>query len=415
MADTKCVRHIVTGGFWEDANGCWQRAGTNVLSTFRDSPLLQHHFGWTLEAGTPPAGCVQLPARTQQTRQHTRQTSASSHEATCPESFPLDATWILRTSVIAPSGDVCEQHSWVIATDNQGSMMIGQIAELLVPVPGSSEDATHEAAASQSYIVIERFLLGSIRHQTTGCPVLRPPRPNTRIFEVVHSAAVLLLLNVQHDCEVAKCSIAPGSRAVRQERQDTEVREAGLVHNSESRLFLINTHALHNAALLRRHLPRSLLCPLPLYEDRPERHRELATSLRVTEALKRAETQKKRAATRQKKAQQAGATTRGPSHPGTSTAARAVGDVSEPSGSWQAVESVRQERHHGMDSDVIDSGASVAGHPGGLAVGAPRPATVSGDQSGSPADVESTSPPGTLGCGDDNRAEFARPKRRRVE
>ncbi|KAI0348832.1 hypothetical protein OH77DRAFT_1550602 [Trametes cingulata] len=61
MADIDCVRHILTGGFWEDADGRWMCAGGDVLFVFRDSPILQHHFGWTLETLPPQVGHVQLP------------------------------------------------------------------------------------------------------------------------------------------------------------------------------------------------------------------------------------------------------------------------------------------------------------------------------------------------------------------
>lgn len=114
--------------------------------------------------------------------------------------------------------------------------------------------------------------------------------------------SILFIINVQHDCEAATCSLA-SSHAVRQEREDTGLLQTAVAHNLTRRQYLLNTHALHNAALLRRHLPRSLLKPQALYEDREKRHHELARVLRVTQVAKRAETQKKRAETLLKKAQ----------------------------------------------------------------------------------------------------------------
>ncbi|KAI0359548.1 hypothetical protein OH77DRAFT_1472817 [Trametes cingulata] len=403
MADIDCVRHIVTGGLWEDTDGCWTRAGPDVLSTFRDSPLLQHHFGWTLETPPPSAGSVQLPPRTRRVHLQTRQTCASSSEAVRPASFPFDSSWILGASVISRSGDVCTQHSWVIVTDNEGLMMTGQIAEILVPAMASALDAAHEGT---SFVVVERFLLGSVRHPTTGCPVLRPPRPDTKVFEVICSTAVSLLLNVQHDCEAAKCAIAASSRTVRQERQDTGIREAGVAHNSDIRFYLINTHALHNAALLRQYLPRSLLVPLPLYDDRLKRHHELATGLRVTEARKRAETQKKRAETRQKKVQQGGTAVPGSSR--LARSARAM-DVSDSVPGPQEIQHPASLGSDGCDQNGFD-GDGLSG----------RLQPVAGDRSAGEgtsglSGIDSTCAP-TTRCRDDDRGtEVARQKRRRLD
>ena len=42
---------------------------------------------------------------------------------------------------------------------------------------------------------------------------------------------------------------------------------------------IINTHVFHNAHLLRKVLPRSLVAPVALFEDRNLQHKELATEL----------------------------------------------------------------------------------------------------------------------------------------
>ena len=66
-----------------------------------------------------------------------------------------------------------------------------------------------------------------------------------------------------------------------------------IVHESLDR-FIVNSHAFHNAHLLRAALPRDLLAPIPLFEDRRAKHDEFASTLRDTRAVKRA---KKKAAT----------------------------------------------------------------------------------------------------------------------
>lgn len=61
--------------------------------------------------------------------------------------------------------------------------------------------------------------------------------------------------------------------------------------------FVLNTHGLHNAHLLRKVMPRTLTEPKPLYEDRKMHHFELARRLRAEQGDKRKATQAKRKAT----------------------------------------------------------------------------------------------------------------------
>ncbi|KDR73407.1 hypothetical protein GALMADRAFT_48393, partial [Galerina marginata CBS 339.88] len=68
------------------------------------------------------------------------------------------------------------------------------------------------------------------------------------------------LYNVQHDCVLAKCT-ASGKHAVLQERVESGVFDAFIEHNPIDR-FVINTHAFHNAHLLRASLDRSLVVPI---------------------------------------------------------------------------------------------------------------------------------------------------------
>lgn len=58
-------------------------------------------------------------------------------------------------------------------------------------------------------------------------------------------------------------------------------------------------HALHNASLIRKLLPRTLTAPAPLFADRRARHYELAALLRVSQADKREKTEAKKKATRE--------------------------------------------------------------------------------------------------------------------
>ncbi|KAJ7192680.1 hypothetical protein GGX14DRAFT_338236, partial [Mycena pura] len=91
--------------------------------------------------------------------------------------------------------------------------------------------------------------------------------------------------NVQHDCYTAKCE-ATGERAIMQVRVESGRTEHFLVHQPIDH-FIINTHAFHNAHLLRATLPRDLWAPIPLFEDRKAHHDECSSSLRDTRMGKR--------------------------------------------------------------------------------------------------------------------------------
>ena len=95
-----------------------------------------------------------------------------------------------------------------------------------------------------------------------------------------------------------------------QERQET-TRITKLIDHKDDAHFIINMNGLHNAARIRKILPRHLSAPKPLYADRRARHYEIAGKLRVTQAEKREQTKAKAKATRDakkvKKYQQEGA------------------------------------------------------------------------------------------------------------
>ena len=70
-----------------------------------------------------------------------------------------------------------------------------------------------------------------------------------------------------------------------QERVESGLFKTYIEHQPVER-FVINTHAFHNAHLLRATLPRSIVSPVRLHEpgDRYSLHAGFAEALRVTKA-----------------------------------------------------------------------------------------------------------------------------------
>jgi hypothetical protein len=107
------------------------------------------------------------------------------------------------------------------------------------------------------------------------------------------------LFNAQHDCEKSTCDADNATSAT-----TAGLAASKAFAHSGDNLFVINMHALHNAALLRRSLPRELVKPIPHFSDPAERrafHDRAAAELQVSGPIKRAETVRKTKETRLKK------------------------------------------------------------------------------------------------------------------
>ncbi|KAJ7900642.1 hypothetical protein B0H14DRAFT_2258428, partial [Mycena olivaceomarginata] len=91
-------------------------------------------------------------------------------------------------------------------------------------------------------------------------------------------------INVHHDCGAAQCDTS-GVRLRMQEHVESDQIENFVVHKPLDRFF-INSHAFHNAHLLRATLPRELLAPIPLFTDRQTKHYELAAQLREMQSTR---------------------------------------------------------------------------------------------------------------------------------
>jgi hypothetical protein len=90
------------------------------------------------------------------------------------------------------------------------------------------------------------------------------------------------------------------TRMEMQERQATD-RSTHLISHANDTHFILNMHAIHNAHLLRRVLPRELWRPVLLYPDQIVRHSAVAAKLRPLMQEKRQARSEKAAATRASK------------------------------------------------------------------------------------------------------------------
>ena len=88
------------------------------------------------------------------------------------------------------------------------------------------------------------------------------------------------MFNAQHDCATARCTDS-GRIPRRQERLELDDTEP-VVEHKPLNVYLINTHSLHNAHLLRRAVPHDLITPVPYINpsERQAEHMKFATAWR---------------------------------------------------------------------------------------------------------------------------------------
>lgn len=108
------------------------------------------------------------------------------------------------------------------------------------------------------------------------------------------------IFNAQHDCVQDKCP-ASGQCTQIQELLHSGVVEVFVEHKGDKQ-FIINMAAFHNAHLICNALPRSLVTPIPLFDNRQKKHDKLAAPLQAIKGVKRNAQKAKRAADKAAKA-----------------------------------------------------------------------------------------------------------------
>ncbi|KJA14960.1 hypothetical protein HYPSUDRAFT_149732 [Hypholoma sublateritium FD-334 SS-4] len=283
LAKQEVLKHRLTGGWWPTAAGEWERPGSSVRSFIHAHPTLQALMGWT-SAERLVNGSFRLEplkkdsSRKAVSRKYTPWCMTQGGRALNSASEDVNSQWTPCRYVIAQSEDKCSVGSWVFAESplNHNDRVTGRIVEILTNITGD-----------RALVILDIFHVLSARHEIFGMPMLAR-RNEEATYMAIPSTGLDFLYNVQHDCPLSKCT-ASGNQPLMQERVESGQSKAYIEHQPTER-FVINTHAFHNAHLIRASLPRSLVAPAPLVPDRRAKHFELAGSLRATQEAKRAVT-----------------------------------------------------------------------------------------------------------------------------
>ncbi|KAJ7140471.1 hypothetical protein C8R43DRAFT_1131421 [Mycena crocata] len=281
LADQEGLKHRLTGGWWpstdQDADGKWVQAGPGVRQFISQHPILQRLVGWTEKKVVTHGEMKLVPLKRGQKHRDTFSLDlTNAARALNYGSYTPGSTWRKCIHVISESLDQCFIDSWVFAkspTSDEESTISGRVSDILVD------------SAAEVLIVLENFQILSSRDEVYGMPVLVRPYSEV-LFTIVPAKNIKFKFNVQHDCNSAKCE-ATGVCARIQERVESDQTENYIVHEPLDR-FIINSHAFHNAHLLRAILPRALIAPIPLFTDREAKHHELAAQLRETQTTQKA-------------------------------------------------------------------------------------------------------------------------------
>ncbi|KZT63469.1 hypothetical protein DAEQUDRAFT_741901 [Daedalea quercina L-15889] len=282
-ADMDRFKHQVSGGWWLNNAGHFVQAGENIQQYF-NSPELQRRLGYVHRSQPSPGTIHSKKSKpkiiTWELVSHRQPALGDRHRP--------DTQWIDCISVAARTGDICKARSWVIY-EYDGTTLVGRVEQILKSAPDQvAQDACSDPL--EDVIIVERHFrmpellkipdesFDPVKPQVHG--ILNAPSPLYTSSGFDETSLMLLqdvvcILNVQHNCY--------------DKRTLTEAEEPCIEHKDDER-YLINTHALHNAALLRKILPRHLTAPIPFIDPakREAEHLKMAASLRTTQSDRRA-------------------------------------------------------------------------------------------------------------------------------
>ncbi|KZP03098.1 hypothetical protein FIBSPDRAFT_969316, partial [Athelia psychrophila] len=248
LADMERFKHQVSGGWWKNEAGTYVQAGQGIRSFMEGNKQLQRRLGWVDSAAVKAGTVKQLSRKKRQL--------ATARELIGPlwspnlQGIDGDSEYVLCKHLISRSHDVCKPGSWVFFR-SETSVVPGRIFKILSPLRSEGE-------AGGSFVVLDVFRVEDNNDLRLNMPIL------SRAGQVLIAQPkdILFIFNAQHDCFAGHCKIVEGDQPVMQERQEIDRRQKCVAHTNDDR-YLLNTHALHNSALIRETLPRSLVTPKP--------------------------------------------------------------------------------------------------------------------------------------------------------
>ncbi|KAF5371374.1 hypothetical protein D9615_009666 [Tricholomella constricta] len=296
--DMERFKHQVSGGWWK-AEDNWVQGGRSVRDFLKHNRPLQRRLGWT-DGNKVKPGTVKLLAKKHQLPSDFESAIREPFNSGGIDTGTIDSDRLQGKAllsckyVISRSGDVCRSGSWVFVKSSMSQIVLaGRISKILLP---SDQDPL--TSPNGAVIVVEHFNVDTEKHARLDMPLLT--RAGNVLLVPPHD--VLFIFNAQHDCLAQQCKTV--EEPVRQERHTTACRQPVVTHANDDH-YIINTHALHNAHLIRETLPRSLTEPKTLFADRRGLHDRMAAGLRITGPAKRAKAKEKAKETRARKKDEA--------------------------------------------------------------------------------------------------------------
>ncbi|KAI0080576.1 hypothetical protein K474DRAFT_1721483 [Panus rudis PR-1116 ss-1] len=329
LADQESLKHRLTGGWWPTQDGTWVQAGTGIRDFLQQQTILQRLIGWLPKKILTPGNHKLLPLPKGQRHHLVLSLEATAAMTALNLSMFNSALpspgWCRCKYIVSQSREECMVGHWVfadnpIANEHGNGAVVGRITDVL------AENITGRAIA-----LLEIYEVAATRHRVTNMPVLveRQGEPSSLL---VPATSIQFTVNVQHDCIDAGCS-RRAERPARQERVQSDLMEQYLEHEDTHR-YIINTHAFHNAHLLRLALPRDLVAPIPRHIDRRAIHDKFAQKLRTIHDDRKTQAAARKA---QKQAQEKGVRTQPQEESSSVTSQTGLGE-GEASGSAQLLD-----------------------------------------------------------------------------
>ncbi|KAI0947612.1 hypothetical protein AcW1_009325 [Taiwanofungus camphoratus] len=249
-----------------------QAPSHDIAITLADTERFKHQVSrgwWRNESGS-------VKQKAQKHRDPAPWQTASEMTTSAPSSDISDTeTWSQCHYLVSQSKDICKHSLWVFFHQVQSeTVFAGWITKILAP-----------ARTCDAVAIIDKLNISGERDPYLNMPILTH---SGDLPLVVLPKDVLFIFNAQHDCHTAGCSPTTVQSVVQERLTTTQTRSA-VTHTSTQRYFL-NMHALHNTALIRETLPRTLTEPKPYLQDRLAKHHEIAAGLRVTGPIQRVQT-----------------------------------------------------------------------------------------------------------------------------